>query len=134
MLVIQWGSKENKCMNSKCGTCKYSLKSQEEVWKHEQFIWKIILLWQFYRFQQLSWSHSNSFEWWDMHEHKMLTGAPQVSSGSRVVEWKSCLMQKMWKRILVNKYTKEPHRKWLWGENIVRKENSQFEKMSYVWK
>jgi hypothetical protein len=29
------------------------------------------------------------FEWWDMHEHKMLTGAPQVSSGRRVVEWKS---------------------------------------------
>ena len=47
------------------------------------------LSWQLIRFQQLSWSHSNSFEWWDMHEHKMLTGAPQVSSGKRVVEWKS---------------------------------------------
>ena len=26
------------------------------------------------------------YRWWDMHEHKMLTGSPQVSLGEKVVE------------------------------------------------
>ena len=60
-------------------TYKHSRRTIE-AWKY--------LSWQFNRFQQLYWSHSNSFEWWDMHEHKMLTGATQVSSERRVVEWK----------------------------------------------
>ena len=69
------------------------------LWLFLYFVWSISdffrtipvvprLQWAVFTYQPISWSHLMNtkfffvfFNWSDMHEHKMLTGAPQTSPG-----------------------------------------------------
>ena len=114
---ISWGTGLlNRFLSLLCFVvewCQWILEARISMWRiHEKFTFTICKHFQhsttlLKSFLDLNFFQFWIYKWWDMHEHKMLTGPPQVSLGEKVVE---CLKQifNVVKRVERNMQDREP--------------------------